>query len=119
MSAPWFVVTQHAIDRYLQRASVAPDETREVVEQTIADESSTAQRQKERTGAGEWLFRLPASGLTLVCKRDKGRGAWLVVTILSEAETNRPSGVELDAEIAAEAEADRVWFAAQRARGLA
>ncbi len=85
MSAQPFVLTQHAIDRYLTRIGHAS--TRVEVEQAIEDEAESACALREKTIGGQQLFR--TDRFVLVCKRDRGRRAWLVVTILSREQHDR------------------------------
>lgn len=85
MSAQRFVLTQHAIDRYLARIGHAS--TRVEVERAIEDESEGACALREKTLGGQQLFR--TDRFVLVCKRDRGRRAWLVVTILSHEQHDR------------------------------
>lgn len=85
MSAQRFVVTQHAIDRYLAR--VDPTALRDDILATIEAESQSACALRERTSSGEHYFR--TASFVLIAKRDRGRRAWLVVTLLSCAMFDR------------------------------
>ena len=100
-----FVVTEHAIDRYLQRIGRAS--TREEVSDAILANSALALPLKKTTADGGLCYRLPNTPMTLVCRRDPGRTELVVVTILSASQTERQRIPEEELEILREAAIER------------
>lgn len=111
---PTFVVSDHAIDRYLER--IGGGLTREEVVALIHDNSAHALPLKKLTADGGICYKLPSTPITLVCRRDPGRTEVTVVTILSAAQTERKRIPDEELEILREAAEERELWAIEIAK---
>lgn len=78
MGATLFLLTQHALDRYLDRVGPMP---RDTARRTILDATGDARLSRERTKHGQWRWLVPSLQIELICKRDRGCPGWVVVTL--------------------------------------
>lgn len=103
---PTFYVTEHAIDRYIERIDGV---TREDVRKAIEEHSSHALPLKTKTrDKALTCFRIPTTPMTLLCKRNEHGSGWVVVTIISSVQTDRWRPiVEDEMEILREAALER------------
>lgn len=91
----------HAVDRYRQR--FAPDLSYDEATAALAAAAPGAIPLKERTTAGDALWRLPDLGVVIVTKRDPGVTGHVCVTVLprSASRDYRPVPQHLDDRMAA------------------
>lgn len=87
---PW-VVTKHAIDRFLGRTGA--EMTERLARIALLKEAEGAAPLKERTDRGDAMWKAPC-GLILITKREKKRD-W-IVTVVTEEESGRISEEELE-----------------------